>query len=372
MLNNLMLPADINVEAIDWDNKELREALETLANEQKYNSALTDFLEVAYPWQRKAMNLTRDHHVVGLICGNQMGKSETACALIAMHLTGLYPAWYRGRRFKKPPTVLVSGVDSNFNKNVLQEKLFGTNNVRGKAQNKKLGTGKIPRPSIVMSSIVSQRGDGIDGVQIKHSSGGESTLLFKGYEGGREAVQGIPADVVYIDEQPKDEFWSEVLVRTAATKGSVICAFTPLKGLTGLVENLSELPPMKGADEDKFGSKIKSDGDWAMVRASWDDAPHLDIDLQNSLKKGFQSFEIDARVYGMPVAGHGRIIPFQDGEMTYDPREVQIRNEWSHIIGLDVGHGHGGDPTAVACVAWDETKDILYVTDVKLDQTTYC
>ena len=357
------------LDQMDWNDKEVRKNAEILMNEQKYNTELTSFLEMMYPWQRKAVNLTKDHKVVGLICGNQMGKSETACALIAMHATGLYPAWYRGRRFKKPPVILVAGVDSNFNKNVLQEKLFGTRNIRGKSQNKQIGTGKIPRSSIIMNSIVSTRGDGIDSVDIKHTSGKTSTIIFKGYEGGREAAQGIPADVVYVDEQPKDEFWSEVLVRTAATQGSVICAFTPLKGLTGLVETLTDLPAMEESPTDKFGSKWKSDGDWAMVRASWDDIEHISEEDKGIISKGFAAYERDARYYGVPIAGFGRVIPYQEDDIIFNHRETRIDPTWIHLIGLDIGHGHGGDPTVAVMVAWNEENDIIYVTDEKSADT---
>ena len=369
MAKSFMLPADVDPEDIDFEDPEVRRLIETISNEQKYNTELTNTLERLYGWQRKAMSLTKDLHVVGLICGNQMGKTEAACALITMHLTGVYPDWYKGRRFKKAPLVIAAGQDSNFNKNNLQDRIFGTNNIRGKAQNKELGTGMIPRSSINIHSIVSQRGDGIDSVKIKHSSGDESNLIFKGYEGGAKAIQGIPADVVYIDEQPPQDFWEEALTRTTATDGSVICAFTPLHGLTDLVGTLSELPPVESGGEDKYGPKLRADKDWAMVRASLDDVTHISEDKKQSLYSKWAHHQRDARYFGIPVAGHGRIFPYQEGEITYDPREAHVQDSWDQLIGLDIGHGHGGDPTAAVLVAWDQENDVIYVREENMDDT---
>ena len=136
----------------------------------------------------------------------------------------------------------------------------------------------IPRESINMASIVSVRSNDIESVKIKHKSGGESSLSFRAYTQGREAAQGAPVDVIVVDEQPDGEWWKEALTRTKATKGHVICSFTPLKDAASsanLLDNMMALPGVEGSPEDMYGPKIKSDGRWSMVRASWFDAPHI-------------------------------------------------------------------------------------------------
>ena len=73
-------------------------------------------------------------------------------------------------------------------------------------------------------------------------------------------------------------------IRDRATNGQVICSFTPLKGMTGLVEELMSLPAQKDAPEDKFGAKYKSGDGWGMVRATWDDISHISISCCGSIQ----------------------------------------------------------------------------------------
>ena len=139
--------------------------------------------------------------------------------------------------------------------------------------------------------------------------------------------------------------------------------------MTGLVEELMSLPAQKDAPEDKFGAKYKSGDGWAMVRATWDDINHISEDDKKQLRKGFAAYEADARTYGMPVAGHGRIFPYQAGDITYNEREVTINESWPHLVGIDIGHGHGRDPSAVVQACWDEEKDIIYIRRCYMEPT---
>ncbi len=348
------------------DLPRVKQLLAEVAEHQKYGTYLPKFFEDAYPWQQKVAEFTKDHTVIGTIAANRVGKSEVGCAIVACHLIGYYPPWYNGKKFNKPVKVMAACLNSDLNKSVLQSKLFGSSNWRMKSE---IGTGMIPRELINFKSCVSGRGDGIDKISIKHKSGGWSELYFRAYAQGREAAQGVEADVVLIDEQPKDDFWSECMTRLATTGGHAICSFTPLEGLTGLVEELIGLTPIEDSPEDKFGSKYKSEAGWAMVRASWDDIEHIPEDTKEILKKGYLPYESDARVYGMPIAGHGAIFPHLERDITYSPREVQINPTWSHMLAIDIGHGHGRDPSAAVQVVWDEDSDKIYITDCKMEET---
>ena len=355
-----MIRMDIPYENLDLEDDDVVDALEVAEKEIKYNAKLYDFLEMAYPWQKQAIKMTADHRVVGVIASNQSGKSEVATSIVACLATGIIPDWWEGRRLDRPVKIMVAGVDSNHNKNVIQEKLIGINNWRLKQER---GTGMIPRDFLWEESAVSTRGDGLDAIKVKHISGGYSEIIFRAYSQGREAAQGFQADVIMIDEQPKDDFWSESLVRTAATNGFVICSFTPLLGMTGLVEELFQLPTLDGSPKDKYGDKYKSGDGWAMVRATWEDINHISEGDKVQLRKGFAAYEADARTFGIPIAGHGRIFPFQRGEITYDHREVVIQDSWEHIVGIDIGHGFGRDPSAAILVAWDKDNEMIYVTN---------
>ena len=364
-----MIRGDLDYDKLEvqaQDDPMIAKALSAAASEVKYNTRLYDFLEMAYPWQKKAVQMTKDHRVMGLIASNQSGKSETACSVVACHATGIYPDWWEGRMYNRPVKIMVAGVDGNHNKNVLQDKLIGTNNWRLKNER---GTGMIPKDNLIAESAVTVRGDDLSAIKIKHITGGMSEIIFRAYSQGREAAQGFQADLILIDEQPKDDFWSEALVRTAATNGQVVCSFTPLLGMTGLVEELMGLESEEDSAEDKFGKKYKSEGGWSMVRATWEDINHISEEDKAQLRKGFAAYEADARTFGVPIAGHGRIFPYQHSEITYSPRETMVSDRFDHLIGIDIGHGHGRDPSAAVLVAYDELLDTIYVKEARLAST---
>ena len=334
--------------------------------EIKYNSRLYDFLAQAYPRQKEAVGMTKDNRVIGVVASNQTGKSEVTCAMVACHATGIYPDWWKGRKYSRPVKIMVAGVDSSHNKNVLQDKLLGSNNWRLKEER---GKGMIPREFIYEKSAVTVRGDDLSGIKIEHISGGHSEIIFRAYSQGREAAQGFQADIILIDEQPKDDFWTECLTRTAATKGHVVCSFTPLAGMSGLVAELWGLKPRKDSPHDKFGDKLKEEDAWAMVRATWDDITHISEEDKAQVKKGYPDYEVATRCYGVPMAGHGRIFPFTRDDLLFDEKETFIPTHWPHLIGIDIGHGFGRDPSAAVLCTYDEANDIIYVLNSRREPT---
>jgi hypothetical protein len=52
-----------------------------------------------YPRQAEFFAATRHHREVGLFAATQVGKSEAAAFKVACDLTGLYPKFWKGRRF---------------------------------------------------------------------------------------------------------------------------------------------------------------------------------------------------------------------------------------------------------------------------------
>ena len=63
-----------------------------------------------YPKQFDFHELGREKRERMLKAGNQQGKTLAAGAEVAMHLTGLYPDWWTGRRWDRPITAWASGV----------------------------------------------------------------------------------------------------------------------------------------------------------------------------------------------------------------------------------------------------------------------
>ena len=258
----------------------------------------------------------------------------------------------------------VAGPNSRHLREVLQLRLFGTDN---KTLRSELGAGMIPLDAINTKSFVSTRAADIDSAKIKHKSGGYSSISVRSYSQGREAAQGAPVDVVVVDEQPDGEWWKEALTRTKATNGHVICSFTPLKDASksaNLLDNMMALPGAEDSPEDMFGPKIRTDGKWSMVRASWHDAPHiLEID-PNAIEEAKREYTYDyqSRVYGIPVVGSGRIYPHSFEKIVLNEEGLLINNDWSHLIGVDFGWTDN-DPSAMVLTAWDEANDVIYVID---------
>lgn len=172
------------------------------------------------------------HNERAFIGGNRTGKSFCICYEGTCHLTGWYPPWWVGRRFNRPIVAWAAGEDVKAVRESLQPTLMGPAEARG--------TGLIPADAIRRSPSRSGVPDAVDFVEISHSSGGTSRLLFKAYEQGRESFQASAVDIGLLDEEPPLPVYTEMLTRTLSTtpgdpNGLVLCAFTPLKGISATV-----------------------------------------------------------------------------------------------------------------------------------------
>jgi phage terminase large subunit-like protein len=84
----------------------------------------------------------------------------------------------------------------------------------------------------------------IDTAHVKHVSGGVSVLGFKSYDQKRPSFQGTSKHVVWLDEEPPLDVYSECLLRTMTVNGIMLCTFTPLLGLSDVA--LMFLPELTG------------------------------------------------------------------------------------------------------------------------------
>ena len=274
----------------------------------------------------------------GILAANRIGKTVSTCFETACHLTGRYPEWWDGKRFDKPVTAMVAGEGWSQVALVLQAELLGTNDVKIRDA---IGTGAIPRECIVFDTM---RGDGANciGVEIKHKSGSNSYLLFANYTQEVRQMQGFKLNLAIFDEQPPDDFFSEIVTRTATTQGQVLCSFTPLKGLNGLVS--------------KFWNH--EDG-YEHIRVSWDDVPEYDPwgepFLLNStrlqLERDYLPHERDARRNGVPVMGKGAVFQIRNWP-TYKTGDYDFRNTSGiyRLIALDLGLVN--DKTVLSLIYW--------------------
>lgn len=169
------------------------------------------------------------------MAGNQLGKTWAGGFEWAIHLTGRYPDWWKGRVFDEPVRFWAAGVTGESTRDNPQRVLVGP-----PQQEEMRGTGAVPYDAL--KECISSRGlaGALDAIVVKHGGGGdiqarESVCSFKSYEKGRQKWQGETLHGVWYDEEPPLEIYSEGKTRTAATNGINIVTFTPLLGMSDVV-----------------------------------------------------------------------------------------------------------------------------------------
>ena len=348
--------------------------LERQAEIEKYEDgpkSLSAFFDRAHPWQREAIKLTKDHRIVGAIAGNRCGKTYTICGMIAAHMLGIYADWWEGRKYDRPVEVYLAGQSGEHNRLGPQKELFGTNN---RMLSDLIGTGLIPRDSIVEGSLIMEKKGVIQGATIKHSSGGMSTLQFKSYEQGKDgaAAQGFTADIVVVDEQPPVEFYSELVKRTLSTDGLVLQAFTPLRGNNEMIEALMTLPKHEGysanvragsmfTEKDLEDPKNRSRRRMAMINTTMWDQSHLTKEGIEETLAATPAYLRDAVALGLPVVGQGRIYPHKIEDIMVQGNVIPQLTQGEWLIGIDFGGTR--DPAAAVLLVKDPETSIVYITE---------
>jgi phage terminase large subunit-like protein len=296
-----------------------------------------------YPWQREFHDMGRTKSQRLIMAANGVGKTLVGAAESAIHLSGQYPKWWKGRRFDRPVHLWVGSISNQTQRDYTQPALFGAN--IGEA----LGTGFIPgecldgRPRPRQAGI----GDVVDIAYIRHVSGKNSTVTMKTYEQGWRMWQGAAPDIVWLDEQPdetaKDEkaIFSEVITRIFRSSGMMYATLTPLLGETDMIRHFMTAAP-------------ESPVWWR--GATWDDAPHLKEEDKAAAKAAYGEHEIDVRTQGVPMMGSGRVFTMLEGDIKVPPKKIP--DHWARIVGIDFGVDH---PAALAELAWDRDADVLYL-----------
>ena len=268
-----------------------------------------------------------------LMAGNQLGKTVAGAYEMAMHLTGRYPDWWEGRRFDKPVTAWAGSVSTLATRDTVQRLVCGRPG--------KLGTGSVPKADIVDTKSALGTPDLLDHIKVRHVSGGESSLAFKSYEQGREKWQGETLDIVWFDEEPPQDIYSEGLTRTNATGGFAYMTFTPLLGMSEVVKRF-------------LLDKPKGTG---VVSMTIDDAEHYTQEQREAIIASYPAHEREARTRGIPTLGSGRIFPIADETIAIDAFEIP--GHWVQICGIDFGWDH---PSGAVRLVWDRDDDIVYIT----------
>lgn len=290
-----------------------------------------------------------------LQAGNRCGKTMCAATEMSYHLTGIYPAWWTGRKFDTPIRAWAAGDGAQLVRDTIQKYLCG----EPTGDELDLGTGMIPKECFTRKPTTSHGvSNAFDTVFIRHKSGGTSTLTFKSYDQGRSKFQGESVHVVWLDEEPdKEEIFDECLTRTMSTKGLVLVTFTPLKSETDLVKRLI------------------SQGNNEMYRVHMtltvEDCPFYSKDQIDSMVSVWPKHQQRARQMGLPVLGDDAVfedvvrekiaVPIRvDGMgriLHRDHGEIDTRH-WAKLWAIDFGIGH---PFAAVLLGWDRDYDAISV-----------
>ena len=275
----------------------------------------------------------KNYCTAGLIHHNTEGVGGYE---LTLHLTGQYPEWWTGRRFDRPIKAWAAGDTGKTVREIIQEKLLGPVHAKG--------TGLIPQDCIIRTTAKSGVPDAVDTIQVRHVSGGVSTLVLKSYDQKRISFQGTEQDVIWLDEEPDLGIYTECLLRTMTNGGMVMLTFTPLLGMS---ETVLAFLPGGQIDEHADGSKF-------VVMATWDDAPHLSDEAKKELWNSIPPFQRDARSKGVPQLGAGAIYPVPESDIIVP--DFPIPDFWPRGYGMDVGWNR----TSVGFWAVDRENDIVY------------
>jgi phage terminase large subunit-like protein len=270
------------------------------------------------------------------MAANRVGKSESGAYETTLHLTGLYPEWWTGHRFTAPIEAWACGTNSETTRDIVQAKLMGRVDA--------VGTGMIPWHLIEHTTPRrSGLAGSIESAWVKHVSGKRSIVGFKTYEQGRSSFEGTAKHVIWCDEEPPLDVYTEMLYRTITTRGITYTTFTPLQGRSEVVNSFIEPE-----------TDIAKDFKW-YVQAGWQDVPHIDEHEKRALIATTPSYQIAARTKGEPSLGVGAIYPIPESDITC-PR-FEIPKHWARFYALDVGWNR----TACVWFALDRDTGRMYL-----------
>lgn len=276
--------------------------------------------------------------------GTQCGKTYAGSMEMAYHLTGLYPEWWKGEVFKKPVIAWVCGVNGKALRDSLQLLMLGDT-----TDESDIGSRAIPKDCIIEMKSARGVADLIDTVSVKHVSGGTSKMTFKTYTEGRLPFQSATIDIIWFDEEPPEEIYSEGKARTNNGQNGqcVYVTFTPLKGMTTVAYGFYKNP-----------SIFKR-----LTIMTIHDVGHYTPAQRAGIIAGYPSHEREAREMGTPTVGEGRVF-------LTDEKDLHFNNEtfprwFPKLVGMDFGYGQSDEahPSALAHIAWDRDRDIVYIQD---------
>lgn len=289
-----------------------------------------------------------------LLGGNRSLKTHACLFELAFHLTGVYPPNWPGHKFTHHIRALAACINLELTNDVIVGKLF-----HGEMN------GSIIVPPIIHESYVV----GIDGkysgpsgcpkiISIRHASGGISTLKLKCYTQKDRVFQSEFFHYVLLDENPELALFNEALMRlTSSEKTLMVVSTWPTRvAAPTVMEFINNAPD----------GEIKKKRYYTTV--SMYDNPYLTEEAIKEAEESLPAWEREARIYGIPVFGHGKVFIMPESEILIEP--FPIPKHFAYIYGLDPSATSGGTYGFVL-LAHDRDRDVVYASaDYKLSNAT--
>jgi phage terminase large subunit-like protein len=327
------------------EQEELIEALEVLADEQKYNKAANYYPDEGllrrelYPKQINFFAAGADFTERAFIAANQIGKSEAGAYEARCHATGKYPHWWKGKRFNHPTIGWVGGDTATTVRDIIQVKLVGPDI-------NDMGSGMLSREDIIVEDCKTRRNvpEALEIIKVRHITGGVSTIVLKTYEQGRKTWQGTVIDWIWVDEECPEDVYGEALIRLVNSGGLIFTTFTPLQGVTPLVLSFLDNSQDTDVEHPKY-----------VGVCTWDDVPHISEETKKKILASTPPQLRDARTRGVPTVGAGMVYPVDPENLVVD--DFVVPHHYKRLYALDVGW----NMTAALWGAWDIDNDIIYL-----------
>jgi len=191
----------------------------------------------------------------------------------------------------------------------------------------------------------------IDTIYISHKTNGRvdgvSSATFKSFEMKRERLQSESVDLIWVDERPSEEIYTELLARTMATDGRLIVSYTPIGegGAAGVTYHFLSEPS----------------ADRGVHRIAGEEVKHISEERRAELAANLPDHERETRLEGIPQLGTGPVFPLElipTLVRSFDPDTLPTWAKW--CVGIDFGYDH---PFAAVLIAWVPDLADLYVVD---------
>src|ERR1700728_3713149 len=152
-------------------------ALEKELSRRQAQNRLTDYKPYPKQLEFHASGIAFRERM--LMAGNQLGKTLAAANETAMHLTGLYPDWWTGKRFDKAVRWLAGSESAELTRKGVQRLLLGP-----PENEQQWGTGTIPKAHLVDWSRRQGVPDAVASIIVRHVSGDISSIQLSTYDQG--------------------------------------------------------------------------------------------------------------------------------------------------------------------------------------------